>query len=72
MQSYIEIQTFEMGKCNVRGMGGIVEEKMKFIPGSIYLPRKHFPTKQKYPQEREAQNERPKNTVITEEKQTNT
>lgn len=24
---------------------------MRNIPGSIYLPRKHFPTKQKYQQE---------------------
>lgn len=27
------------------------KEKMRIIPGSIYLPRKHFPTKQKYQQE---------------------
>ena len=38
----------EEGRCNMS-----TEEKMKSIPGSIYLPRKHFPTKQKYHTERE-------------------
>lgn len=41
------------GRCvNSKG-----KEKMSNIPGSIYLPRKRFPTKQKYEQEREREKE---------------
>lgn len=38
----------EEGKSSISSKG---KKKMRSIPGSIYLPRKRFPTKQKYQQE---------------------
>lgn len=47
MQRYWERKR-KKERCNISNKG---KEKMRIIPGSIYLPRKHFPTKQKYQQE---------------------
>ena len=43
-----KLNHFKKGKGSIKGDK---DEKIGNIPESIYLPRKHFPTKQKYQQE---------------------
>lgn len=50
----------ETGERRNLSYGG--KEKMRSIPGSIYLPRKHFPTKQKYQQEK-AERDNPEDSL---------
>lgn len=61
MQGYKET---EEGRRKISNKG---QEKMRNIPGSIYLPRKHFPTKQKYQQETAERDNREDRLKHTEE-----
>lgn len=73
MQSYIAIQTFEMGKCNVRGMRGDSGGENEVCTWINLSAKEALSYKTEIStRERSTENERPKNTVITEKKQTNT
>lgn len=55
------LRQIKEGRCNVNNKG---KEKISSIPGSIYLPRKRFPTKQKYQQETaEREKDNPKDSL---------